>query len=73
MVCERDRASSNSTRRPRRWDSFEGTIKADQATIENANLQLGFTKVTAPITGRIGLRQVDAGNIVHATDTTASS
>jgi multidrug efflux system membrane fusion protein len=48
---------------------YEGSIKTDQAAIENANLQLTYAKVTAPITGRIGLRLVDPGNIVHATDT----
>ena len=45
-----------------------GTIKADQAAIDNAKLQLVYTRVTAPVNGRIGLRQVDIGNMVHATD-----
>ena len=49
---------------------FEGTIEADKAAIESAKLNLQFTKITAPIAGRIGLRQVDVGNIVHATDQT---
>jgi multidrug efflux system membrane fusion protein len=49
---------------------YEGNIKTDQANIDNAQLQLTYAKVTAPITGRIGLRQVDPGNIVHATDST---
>jgi membrane fusion protein, multidrug efflux system len=44
------------------------TIQGDDATIENARVQLGYTSITAPISGRIGLRQVDAGNIVHAGD-----
>jgi multidrug efflux system membrane fusion protein len=48
---------------------FNGTIEADKAAIETARLSLSFTKITAPISGRIGLRQVDVGNIVHATDT----
>jgi multidrug efflux system membrane fusion protein len=47
---------------------YEGNIKTDQANIDNAKLQLTYAKVTAPITGRIGLRQVDPGNIVHASD-----
>jgi multidrug efflux system membrane fusion protein len=47
---------------------FQGAIEADQATIENARLQLSFTKIVAPMSGRIGLRQVDVGNIVHAGD-----
>jgi multidrug efflux system membrane fusion protein len=49
---------------------YEGNIKTDQANIENAKLQLVYAKITAPISGRIGLRLVDPGNIVHAADTT---
>jgi len=49
---------------------YEGNIKTDQANIDNAKLQLTYARITAPITGRIGLRQVDPGNIVHASDTT---
>jgi multidrug efflux system membrane fusion protein len=48
---------------------FEGSIKADQGTIDSAKLQLVYSHVTAPISGRIGLRLVDIGNIVHASDT----
>lgn len=47
---------------------FEGTLEADRATIANANLQLTFAKITAPLSGRIGLRLVDVGNMVHASD-----
>lgn len=46
-----------------------GTIKADQAAIDNAKLQLVYSRVTAPVSGRIGLRLVDIGNMVHASDT----
>ena len=49
---------------------YEGNIKTDQAAIDNAKLQLTYAHITAPITGRIGLRLVDPGNIVHAADTT---
>jgi membrane fusion protein, multidrug efflux system len=49
---------------------FLGAIKADQATIDNAKLQLVYAHITAPISGRVGLRLVDMGNIVHASDTT---
>lgn len=49
---------------------YEGTIKQDLANIENAKLQLVYAKVTAPITGIVGLRIIDPGNIVHAADTT---
>jgi multidrug efflux system membrane fusion protein len=48
---------------------YEATIKQDQATIDNAKLQLVYSKVPAPITGVLGLRLVDPGNIVHASDT----
>jgi membrane fusion protein, multidrug efflux system len=47
-----------------------GSIKVDQGQIDSAKLQLTYCRVTSPITGRIGLRLVDEGNIVHATDTT---
>ena len=47
----------------------EGAIKADLATIDNAKLQIVYSHITAPISGRVGLRLVDIGNIVHAADT----
>jgi multidrug efflux system membrane fusion protein len=49
---------------------LEATIKGDEAAIENARVQLGYTTITAPIAGRTGIRLVDQGNIVHAADTT---
>lgn len=52
-------------------DQLEGTVRTDQAQINNAKLQLVYCNITAPFAGRIGLRQVDAGNIVHASDTAA--
>lgn len=48
----------------------EALVKADQAAIDNAAATLSYTKIVAPISGRAGLRQVDQGNIVHASDTT---
>ena len=48
----------------------EGTVKADQGAVDSAKLNLTYTRIIAPITGRVGLRLVDPGNIVHATDTT---
>ena len=47
---------------------FEGVITADQAQIDNAKLQISYCRITAPLTGRIGLRLVDVGNMIHATD-----
>ena len=48
----------------------EGTVQSDQGAIDSAKLQLTYARVTAPIGGRVGLRQVDPGNVVHASDTT---
>ena len=49
-------------------DQLEGAVRADQAAIDNAKLQLTYCHITSPIEGRVGLRLVDPGNIVHATD-----
>ena len=46
----------------------DGAIKSDQSQIDNAKLQLTYSRITAPISGRVGLRLVDPGNMVHATD-----
>jgi multidrug efflux system membrane fusion protein len=48
---------------------LEGTVESDQAQVENARLQLEFTRITAPFPGRVGLRQIDMGNMIHASDT----
>ena len=48
---------------------LEAQIKGDQASIDNAQTQLQYTTITSPIQGRTGIRRVDAGNNVHATDT----
>jgi len=50
-------------------DQIEGAVRADQAAVDNAKLNLVYCHITAPISGRIGLRLVDPGNMVHATDT----
>jgi multidrug efflux system membrane fusion protein len=50
--------------------SSNGSIKADQAAIDAAKLNIVYSHITAPISGRVGLRLVDVGNIVHAADTT---
>jgi multidrug efflux system membrane fusion protein len=51
-------------------DGFKAAIAADKAAIESVQTQLDYTTITAPIDGRVGFRQVDVGNIVHASDTT---
>ena len=47
---------------------FEGAVLSDQSQIDNANLQLIYSHITSPIPGKVGLRLVDPGNIVHASD-----
>src|SRR5258707_6972599 len=49
--------------------TLEGTVKMEEAQVDNAKLQLSYTNITAPISGRLGLRQVDAGNMVRGADT----
>jgi membrane fusion protein, multidrug efflux system len=48
---------------------YRGAVEADQGQVDNANLTLIYSRITAPLSGRIGLRLVDPGNIVHASDT----
>ncbi len=47
---------------------YLGSQKSDQAAVDSARLQLSFTKITAPITGRLGLRKVDQGNLIAASN-----
>jgi multidrug efflux system membrane fusion protein len=47
---------------------YEATLKLDQAQLVNASLQLAYAHITAPTSGRVGLRLIDVGNIVHASD-----
>jgi multidrug efflux system membrane fusion protein len=47
---------------------LDGVIKSDQAQIDTAKLQLSYSRITAPITGRIGLRLIDQGNMIRAND-----
>jgi multidrug efflux system membrane fusion protein len=49
---------------------LEAQVQADQGAIDNSKATLSYTKIVAPLAGRTGLRQIDAGNIVHAADTT---
>ena len=49
-------------------DQLEATVKADQAAIDSARVQLDYATIASPIDGRTGIRQVDQGNIVHAND-----
>src|SRR5262249_3067240 len=47
---------------------YQGAVKADEGQLDNARVQLDYTRVNSPITGRVGLRLVDPGNVVHAAD-----
>jgi multidrug efflux system membrane fusion protein len=49
-------------------DQLQATVQGDQAAIENARVQLDYTRITSPLDGRVGIRMVDQGNIVHAND-----
>lgn len=49
---------------------YQGSVQADRGAVDQAKLQLGFTRISAPVPGRLGLRQVDVGNMVHAGDAT---
>jgi multidrug efflux system membrane fusion protein len=46
----------------------EGTVKSDQGSLQNAQIQLAYTHITSPLAGRVGLRLVDLGNLVNTTD-----
>ncbi len=50
-------------------NQYRGTLKANQASVDEARLNLQFCQIRAPIAGRLGLRQVDAGNLISAADT----
>jgi len=49
---------------------YEGTVATDKATADSARLQITYSRITAPVSGQVGLRQVDPGNMVHASDAT---
>lgn len=50
------------------FDQLEGAVRADEALVNNQKLNLTYTRITAPVGGRVGLRLVDVGNMVHASD-----
>ena len=49
---------------------YEAAIRTDKGLIDNAKLQIEYSRITAPVTGRVGLRKVDAGNMIKAADST---
>jgi membrane fusion protein, multidrug efflux system len=71
-LAQRDYASQQSLDlQQSKVDQLKAAIAADEAAIESAQTQLDYTSVTAPSDGRIGIRLVDPGNLVRATDTSA--
>jgi multidrug efflux system membrane fusion protein len=68
LVLKNAETQQNVDTQQAKVDQFKAMLDADQAAIDNAQTQLSYTTITAPIDGRIGFRQVDAGNIIHAND-----
>jgi multidrug efflux system membrane fusion protein len=69
-LARRDYATQQSLdQQQAKVDQLKAMIDADQGAIENAQTQLSYATITAPFDGRVGFRQLDAGNIIHPTDT----
>lgn len=69
LVARDDVARSNYDTQAATVAALAATVQADQAQVEYAGVQLGYTTVASPLDGRTGVRLVDPGNIVHAADT----
>jgi multidrug efflux system membrane fusion protein len=68
LVLKNAETQQNVDSQQGKVDQIKATIDADQGAIESAQTQLSYTAITAPIDGRVGFRQVDVGNIIHAND-----
>src|ERR1700731_3849599 len=68
LVLKNAETQQNVDSQQGKVDQLKATVDADQAAIDSAQTQLSYTTITAPIDGRVGFRQVDAGNIIHAND-----
>jgi multidrug efflux system membrane fusion protein len=68
LVLKNAETQQNVDSQQGKVDQLKATVDADQAAIESAQTQLSYATITAPIDGRVGFRQVDAGNITHASD-----
>jgi multidrug efflux system membrane fusion protein len=68
LVLKNAETQQNVDSQQGKVDQLKATIDADQAAIDSAQTQLSYATITAPIDGRVGFRQVDAGNIIHAND-----
>jgi multidrug efflux system membrane fusion protein len=68
-LAKRDYATQQSLdQQQAKVDQLKAMIDADQAAVENAQTQLSYATITAPFDGRVGFRQLDAGNIIHPAD-----
>jgi multidrug efflux system membrane fusion protein len=68
LVLKNAETQQNVDSQQAKVDQLVATIDADQGAIDSAQTQLSYATITAPIDGRVGFRQVDAGNIIHASD-----
>jgi multidrug efflux system membrane fusion protein len=68
LVIKNAETQQNVDAQQAKVDQLKATVDADQAAIAAAQTQLSYTAITAPIDGRVGFRQVDVGNIIHAND-----
>ena len=68
LVLKNAETQQNVDTQQAKVDQLVATIDADQGAIDSAQTQLSYATITAPIDGRVGFRQVDAGNIIHAND-----
>jgi multidrug resistance efflux pump len=76
MILAQARGEKRKTAGRRSWlleqvDQLKASIAADEAAMESAQTQLDYTTIVAPSDGRVGIRRIDPGNIVHAADTRA--
>jgi len=68
LVIKNAETQQNVDTQQAKVDQLKATIDADQAAIESAQTQLSYATIKAPIDGRVGFRQLDVGNIIHAND-----
>jgi multidrug efflux system membrane fusion protein len=68
LVLKNAETQQNVDTQQAKVDQLVATIDADQGAIDSAQTQLSYATITAPIDGRVGFRQVDTGNIIHASD-----
>jgi multidrug efflux system membrane fusion protein len=68
LVIKNAETQQNVDSQQAKVDQLKATVDADQAAIASAQTQLSYATITAPIDGRVGFRQVDVGNIIHAND-----